>query len=1010
MIHSADWQNPTILHHNRLRGRASLVPYASEAEALRGERTSAGVLPLNGAWRFYYAEDGAAPRHFEAPTFDDGAWDETPVPSNWQMQGYGVKNYANVQYTIPFDPPYVPDSNPTGCYRRHFVLPAGWEGRTITLNFGGVNSYFECWVNGQFAGMSKCSRMPAEFDVTPYLHQGDNLLAVKVLQWCDGTYLEDQDLWRLSGIFREVFLLGAGEGHIRDVHCRAELLENLCDGKLTLYADIPGGEPAEAKLYAGERLLWAKPLVAGKLEAEVPGCVSWAAENPYLYTLLIATAQVVQRVEIGFKRVEIKDQQLFVNGRSVKLRGVNRHESDPVLGQAVTLESMVRDIELMKRYNVNTVRCSHYPDNPLWLALCDRYGLYVIDEADLESHGSAFMERYNETETPFEDPTNLFSYFPRQPEWEAAFVDRGERMVLRDRNHPSIILWSLGNESGYGPNLDAMRNAMLALDDTRPIHYEREPGSIHSDLVSVMYPPVEEVIRQGKSQDPHPYFMCEYAHAMGLGAGSMKEYWDAIYASKRLIGGCIWEWNDHGMPVTAPDGETYFGYGGDFGDEPNDGNFCIDGLNYPDRKPHTNLIELKKIYEPVKVEKAGDKLRVRNMYAFSGLDHLAASWRLEVDGRLVQTGQLDIGGIAAGESKELSMPCGLPEGRGDCQLTVRFLQQEDTLWAEAGFEVCATQLCLRAGSYCPAVPALPAPWVREEEDMLHICGDAFRLGFSLKTGRMAFWQVRGEDLIQEGLSPNIWRAPTDNDIHVREAWEKFGFHKLQSRLTAFSWKQEESGVQVSARCVHAPFSIRPVMETESLYTVYGDGTIRVRVRYIPLLKDFFHGTNIPLPRLGLRMTLPGEYSQVQWYGRGPHENYPDMKQSAIVGLYAKTVSELHEPYIRPQENGAREDVRAMGITNVQGRGFRVCAEEAYGDGFSFSAHDYSIEALNQAEHTCDLKAEDVVTLCLDWRQGGLGSNICGPEPQEQYKLYLQESVTFGFVMIPCDTAVAGLLG
>lgn len=1004
MTHPVDWQNPKLQHRGRLPARATLFPFATETEALLGDRALGhATLSLNGAWRFHYAADGRTPPGFEGPDFDDSAWDLLPVPSSWQMQGYGVKHYSNHRYTIPFDPPFVPDANPTGCYRVAFALPEAWRERTITLQFGGVNSYFECWVNGAFAGMGKCSRLPSEFDITGHLQPGQNLLAVRVLQWSDGTYLEDQDFWRMSGIFREVLLFATTRAHIRDIHCRAVLSDSLRDGVLLVQVEVPEGIQATAKLFDGAEALLEQPLENGLLEATVIDAHPWSAEDPYLYTLLVFTRDEVQRVDIGFKKVEIRDQQLFINGVSVKLRGVNRHESDPLLGQAVTMEGMERDILLMKRYNINTVRCSHYPNDPRWLALCDRYGLYVIDEADIESHGTVELERYNERETPFTDPENLHSYFPCHPDWRGAFVDRGRRMVLRDRNHPSIIFWSLGNESGYGPNFDAMREAMLQLDDTRPIHYEREPGCVHSDVDSVMYVSVEEVERQGQSDDPHPYFLCEYAHAMGLGPGSMQEYWDAIYASKRLIGGCVWEWCDHGMPMVTKAGEPYYAYGGGFGDAPNDGNFCIDGLCYPDRRPHTNLIELKQVYAPIQVEKVGEGLRIRNLYAFSSLDHLLAVWTLRRDGVAVDSGTLDIRGIAAGGEVILPLPCVLPQD-GECHLDLRFLLDHDTPWAEAGQEVCATQFPLRQASKLPITHTLPAPVLEGQDRRVLIRGEDFAITFDSITGRMTSWEAHGEALLQEGQGPipNVWRAPIDNDLHIRKVWEDFGLNRLQSRLTAFSTEREEHAVMVSVTCVHAPYSIRPVMETATTYEVFGDGSVRVRVRYTPLLGEFFHGTNIPLPRLGLRMALPGRYDRLQWFGRGPHESYPDMKQAALVGLYTSTVADTHEPYIRPQENGAHEDTRAVALMSAQGRGLLVRAEEVCGEGFSFSAHDYSIEALDRAEHTCELQREDATTLCLDWRQGGLGSAICGPEPQAQYQLYLTEPVVFGFLMQPFE--------
>lgn len=1000
MKQQPQWQDPSVLHVNREKPRATLFPYENEADALVGERGLCEAYRLlNGRWDFYYAADGRVDEDFFRVDYQpDGEWDAIDVPSNWQMQGYGAPCYTNVNYPIPFDPPFVPDQNPTGLYRRVFTLPENWAGRRVYLNFDGVDSCYYVWVNGQLAGFSKVSHMPAEFDITALVDAGENLIAVKVFQWSDGTYLEDQDCWRLSGIFRDVYLLGVKQSHIRDVACRAVLSDDYRDGVLDVEADAPENCPLTAKLYYQGALLQEKPLSGGKARFDVPGCERWSAETPALYTLLVCSPDEVQRVDVGFKKVEIREKQLFVNGVSIKLKGVNRHDTNDTLGHVSTMETMLRDIELMKQMNINTVRTSHYPNDPRWLELCDRYGLYVIDETDLESHGSAVMECYREKENiPFDSLDNMFNYFPNQPDWRDAMVDRAERMVLRDRNHASIIFWSMGNESGYGPNIGAMRDRVLSIDDTRPIHYEREPGCVYSDVESVMYPSVEEVIRQGQRDDPHPYFMCEYAHAMGLGAGSMKEYWDAIYAYDRLIGGCVWEWVDHGMLAENEEGDTFWAYGGDFGDKPNDSNFCVDALNYPDRTPHTNLLELKKVLEPVKIALEGGELVISNLYAFKTLDHLSAVWSLVREGEQTACGRLDISGVAPYGQKRVPLPCALPQS-GECFLNIRVSEAFETLWAGAGHEVTFIQIALDAKAQIAreSADAMSPLYACEEEGELLIEGEDFSIVFDTRLGVMTSFETAGCELLEEGPQVNLWRAPTDNDIHVSQLWKKIGLDRLQSRLTGFEYAQEGGArIRVSAQSVHAPYTLRPVLKSEITYTIFGNGAVRINARFIPLLSQL-----PPLPRLGLQLKLSEEYDRVLWYGRGPQENYPDMKTGAPVSLYQAQVADLHEPYVRPQENGARGDVRAMAVVNELGEGLLVAGETVYGEGFSFNAHEYTDQQLTSAEHTYELEYAGATVLSLDYRQGGLGSNICGPEPEEKYKLYFDKPVDFALVIKP----------
>lgn len=1003
-----DWQNPAVLHINREDPRAQLIPYQCVETAMIGDRgLSEQYRLLNGSWDFYYAADGRAPEEFYDEDYAILGWTELPVPANWQMHGFDIPQYTNVNYPIPCDPPHVPDENPVGCYRRWFTLPEAWAGRQVFLNFDGVNSAFYVWVNGKLAGFSKVAHMPAEFDITELLHEGENLIAVKVFKWSDGTYLEDQDFWRLSGIFRDVYLLGVHKAHIRDIQLRATLENEYKDGCLDAQAEIRNYDAAARHLEIETRILRDGALIKSFVSEETVGagetcrhriaytaenCRTWTAETPNLYTLLMILKSEsgileVQRVDFGFKSVEIRDQQLFINGKSIKLKGVNRHDTHTELGHVTPMESMIRDAELMKQHNINTVRTSHYPNDPRWLELCDRYGLYVIDEADLECHGMAVIDDW--------------SRLSDSPEWTAAYVDRMVRMVRRDLNHASIIMWSLGNESGYGRNHKAMKAAALEIDDTRPIHYEGDytEDTETSDVKSTMYPSVERLIEEGKKDSPKPYFMCEYAHAMGLGPGSLKEYWDAIYASRRLIGGCVWEWVDHGLHTSTEDGVEYYAYGGDFGDEPNDSNFCVDALNYPDRTPHTGLIEYKKVLEPVKFELVDAEkgvVKARNLYDFISLDHLDAVWRLVSEGEQTAQGRLDLSGVAPGGEKMLEIGYELPAA-GENFLEIEVSEAFETLWAERGHQVCFAQLPLpsQVSVYRYPTERMEPLEMMEDEDFLEIRGENFSVRFDRECGVMDSWIIEGSEMLMEGPLTNVWRAPTDNDVYQKEKWKRVGLDRLQSRMTEFEAEQiGESRVDVRMEWVHSAYTVAPCLKSGMTFSIFGNGDIRLTTRFVPL------GELPYLPRLGVQLHLNGNLDRVMWYGRGPHENYPDMQESARIGQYAARVEELHEPYVRPQENGARGGIRCLAVTDILGAGFMVIGEKTRPEGFSFTAHDYTDQALDAAQHTFELKPMDLTVLSLDYRQGGLGSNICGPEPQEKYQLKLEKEESFTLMFRP----------
>ncbi len=1017
-----DWENPAVIARGVEPPHATLFPYPDEASARAGQRAaSPWYRLLNGRWRFcYLPHPGAVPRGFAEPSFADETWDTIPVPSNWQMLGYGKPIYRNAGYCFPVDPPRVPDENPVGLYRTTFEVPASWSERRVSLTFDGVNSACYVWVNGREVGYSQGSRIPAEFDITPHLRPGANVLAVQVLQWCDGSYLEDQDMWRLSGIFRDVYLVASPPVHVRDVTLRTRLDDKYEDAVLEVSAAVRNaterackGCRLTASLLDAEGRAVAEAVVAQGLavgageevslaaELEVQRPRKWSAEEPNLYTLLLSLAgpgegeRTVLPFAVGFRQLEIAEGRFLLNGVPLKLRGVNRHEMHPDLGQAVSLDSMIQDIVLMKQHNINAVRTSHYPDDPRWLELCDRYGLYVIDEADLETHGFAALGDW--------------ARLSADPEWREAYLDRARRMVHRDKNHPSVIMWSLGNESGYGANHDAMAAWIRETDPTRFIHYEGAGAAPMVDVVSVMYPTVERLIAEGRrDDDPRPFLMCEYAHAMGNGPGNLKEYWEAIWEHPRLLGGCVWEWVDHGIRQHTESGEEWFAYGGDFGDEPHDGNFCIDGLNFPDRVPHTGLVEYKKILEPVQVAardlRAG-KLQITNRYQFISLAHLEGAWSVSRDGCVVRQGVLPTLDTPPGEATEVTLPYdldSLPPG-GEYFLEVRFTLAHATPWADRGHEVAWAQFPLPVEAPAPApvrLDDLPPIEVSESEAAIVVRAEEFRLCFDRHLGTIAELEWRGQPLLTAGPRLNVWRAPTDNDVHIAREWRKAGLDRLQHRVDGVEVVAAPgSAVCLEARSTLGSPSLPPAFACRYRYTIYGTGDIVIAVAVEPQRE-------LPsLPRLGLQMRLPRELDQFAWYGRGPHESYVDRKESARVGLWQGTVQEQYVPYVNPQENGNKSDVRWAAVTDLRGAGLLAVGMPL----LNVSVHHYTPEDLTRARHTYELVPRQETILHLDHAQAPLGSQSCGPGPLEKY-LLRPERVEFRVRLRPFQARAASPMG
>jgi len=1015
-LNTSDWQNPAVLERGREPAHATLIPYADRETALAGDRGASPFFRLlNGVWRFRYLPTPYdVPEGFGQEIFNDSDWDTLPVPSSWQMHGYGRPNYTNVAYPYPVDPPFVPQDNPTGLYRRSFTIPASWNGRTVFITFEGVNAAFYLWVNGQKVGYSQGSHMPAEFNITACIRAGQNQLAVQVMQWCDGSYLEDQDMWRLSGIFRDVYLTATPAVQIHDVRLQTRLdaayenaiLDMTAWLRNTTAAEKPAhslkatlldadGEPLFETFLAQNVRTGANDRSEHSLSMAVNQPRKWSAEDPYLYDLLLELSSpdgtVVQaaRFAVGFRQVEIIDRVFMVNGRPVKIKGVNRHDTHTDFGHAVPYETMLLDVTLMKQNNINAVRTSHYPNDPRWLDLCDRYGLYVIDEADIETHGFELLKNW--------------AQLSHDIVWERAFVERAERMVLRDRNHPSIILWSLGNETGLGPNHRAMAQWIRDTDPTRFIHFESAYDDPLVDITSNMYPSVERIVAIGK--DPaytRPYFMCEFAHAMGNGPGSFKEYWEAIYRYPRLMGGCVWEWVDHGLRQHLPDGREWFAYGGDFGDQPNDGDFCVDGLNFPDRTPYPSLIEFKKWIEPVLVTavdlKAG-RLKALNRYAFISLSGLDLHWQVRRDDVILQQGVTRLE-TPAGQEEEFVLPYRLPKGQAgaSCWLNLSFTLVAAAPWAPRGHELAWAQFELPVEA--PAVPALklsamPPLTVQEKGRRLLVTGEAFAAEFDTFYGTLASWTVQGMPLMEKGPRLIFWRAPTDNDINLAKEWRAAGLDRLVPRVEFVRWKTGAHKMVLDVSLVLGGYSLYPSFAATHRYTFYGSGDLLLETVLKPL------SATLPnLPRVGVQMNLPGRLDQVTWYGRGPHENYSDRCDSAPFGIYHNPVAKQAVPYLFPQETGARTDVRWAAVTEAFGLGL-LAAPAGRTPPMTMTAIPYTTESLTAAAHPHDLKPCGQTVLTLDYLHSGLGSNSCGPRPLPEYVINPEE-MRFAFRLRPVN--------
>ncbi|NLX83179.1 MAG: DUF4981 domain-containing protein, partial [Clostridiales bacterium] len=902
---------------------------------------------------------------------------------------YGQRQYTNVNFPFPYDPPHVPDENPVGVYRRQFDLPAAFLGRQTRLVFEGVDSCFYLYVNGQYAGFSKTPHLSAAFDISGFVkEEGGNELLVLVFQMCDGSYLEDQDKWRHHGIFRDVLLTSFAPARIEDVVAEASLEGDNKTGTLDVCVRTEKVEEVRLSLFLGEQTLFEQTLKTKNNEAKgsfrFEDILPWTAETPTLYTLLVESAAQAEAVRLGFRRVEFKGDRLFVNGKSVKIKGVNRHDTHETLGSVMPVDILYQDALIIKRNNMNAVRTAHYPTDPRFLDICDELGLYVIDEADIECHGVTSFSHYD--------------LMAKDPVWEKQFVDRGVRMVQRDRNHPSVIFWSLGNESGYGHNHVAMAKAIRALDLSRPIHYERDEKGETADMISQMYTSIPHLIELGKMKGQKPFFLCEFAHAMGLGPGNLEDYWQAIYKYDRLIGGCVWEMVDHGIRQVTEAGEAYYAYGGDFGEQPHDRNFCVDALLYPDRTPHTGMKEYKHVLRPVRAfmkDEAMGQIRLKNLYDFTDLNTLTLEYFVEKDGQRFAQGRAGLKG-APGKAQTLRLKLGeYPLGS---QLRLRFTFVNTPAWAEDGHVVAEEQLPLALG-YQPRKARLPQArlsWLQDDRSITVTSGAAV-YQFTRAGKGLSGILYNNTQLLKTPMVGNLMRASTDNDrgfAKMAQRWQARGLDRLLLRLARFEAREEQGRVEVQVSTVMAPKSLPPILTLNQAFTFLPDGRVLLEVEYVPqhLQEDLY------LPRLGLRFQMPAQFDRLTWLGRGPHESYPDMKTGALMGKYQASVQDTHENYVYPQENGSHEDTSCVMVHSLAGQGLLIASRE----GFAFSAHDYTIEQLEAARHTYDLKPGDFTQVTVDGVMGPLGSNSCGPEPLMEHRLFLKEPRSFRFVLMAAD--------
>jgi beta-galactosidase len=993
-----DWENPRMIGQNKL------PPHA--------DSQFSNSLSLNGKWKFnWVAVPDKRPVDFYLPNFDVSSWKEITVPSNWELQGYDVPIYTNFVYPFKVDPPRVTSEppedytayklrNPVGSYRQEFTVSPAWNGRQIFIHFAGVSSAFYVWVNGQKVGYSQDSMTPAEFDITDFIKEGKNLLAVEVYRWSDGSYLEDQDMWRLSGIYRDVFLYSTPKIHIRDFFVKSDLDKEYKNANLNVEIQLHNynnkaseGFTIDASLLDGEKTIFQQskeiqsiPAVQD-LQINLTGLIKspkkWTAETPNLYKVMFVlkdkTGKAIETdsCRIGFKKVEILNGVFRINGRAVKLHGVNRHEFDPNYGRAMPVSRMIEDIKMMKQNNINAVRTSHYPNKPAWYDLCDEYGLYIIDEGNVESHGISDILPGND------------------PNWTDAVIARVSSMVQRDKNHACIIIWSLGNEAGYGKNFEYMADYIRKHDLSRPVHYDCM-NSV-ADIDSGMYWKIEGIEKQAQENPNKPFFQCEYAHAMGNSTGNLQEYWNVFEKYPSLMGGCIWDWVDQGIWKKAPNGQKFLAYGGDYGDKPNDKNFCCNGLVAADRKPHPGLCEVKKVYQYIKVTPVDlnkGKILIYNKYNFLNTDFLNVDWEITADGKIEQKGKLAPFNIAPGDKKQITLPIqpvGTKPGK-EYYLKVTFSLAKDTPLAKKGHILAWDQM--KISGDLPVSPKfdsqkMSAIEYKETSEKITVIGKNFNMLINKKSGAIESYTYKKQLLLVSPLVPNFWRVPTDNDVGNKMSetcaqWKNAAKNILINSIIVK--RLNEKAIQITAGFDSPDVDFK----YKNTYTIYGDGTVIVEAAIDP-------NKNLPeLPRFGMQVQIPNKYKNMKWYGRGPQETYWDRKTGAAVGLWSAGIDYDVSNYIRPQEYGNKSDIRWLSLTDKSGNGLMIYGLPLV----DISVWPYTMEDLEKTAHPFELTKRNDLTVNIDYKQRGVGGdNSWGELPHDEYRL-LSKVYSYRFVLYP----------
>ena len=1008
MIVPRYYEDLSVLHENTMPARAYFIPASKRMDNLVEHREESDRMQLlNGTWKFQYFNsiyDVQEP--FFEKDYDTENFDEIQVPSVWQMAGYDTHQYTNIRYPFPFDPPYVPQDIPCGTYAHTFVYHKDENAPKAFLNFEGVDSCFYVWINGSYVGYSQVSHMTSEFDITDLLRDGENSIAVLVMKWCDGSYLEDQDKFRMSGIFRDVYILKRPKQAISDYHIKTRIEDMLAKVEIEMKFYSPLNVKISIEDRNGAVVALGSIAEEGTAVLEIASPELWNTENPYLYKLILETENEVIVDHIALRKIEIKDQVIYLNGQKIKFRGVNRHDSDPVTGFTINPEQITTDLTLMKQHNFNAIRSSHYPNAPFFYEMCDKYGFMVIDEADIEAHGPFMI--YRKEDTDYNRFKRWNEKIADDPVWEEAIVDRVKLMVERDKNRFCIVMWSMGNESAYGCNFEKALEWTKNFDPDRITQYEsaryRNYDETYDysnlDVYSRMYPALSEIQEYLDKDGSKPFLLVEYCHSMGNGPGDFEDYFQMIQDNDKMCGGFVWEWCDHAIAHgTAENGKTIYAYGGDHGEEIHDGNFCMDGLVYPDRTVHTGLLEYKNVYRPARVisyDKESGELVLHNYMDFDDLkDYVKISYELTQDGLVISKGKLPEVSAAPHSEGKINLKINVPES-GKCYLKFIYhlkkelpLLDEDHILGFDEIEVSKEDTkCKLAEKWIPKTVVDSELQVNENDTQIHIKGREFAYTIDKRTALFTEMKFAGREYLNHPMELNIWRAPTDNDMYIKSEWKKAHYDKAYTRAYTTEVVQGKHGVKITSHASVVAETVQKILDVTITWKIEAAGKIDAD---IAVTKD----DEFPdLPRFGVRMFLDKKLSAARYFGMGPQESYCDKHQAASHGLYQANVDDLHEDYIRPQENGSHYDCEYVELNNSR-YGIVVSAENA----FSFNASYYTQEELEEKTHNYELTESDSVVFCVDYALNGIGSNSCGPVVLEQYR-FDDVLFRFQFTLIP----------